>query len=280
MTHSYVWHDSFIRVTWPIHMCHMTHSYVWHDSFTCVAWIVYMCDMTHSYLRYDPSISVHVYDMTHSYVVTWLMHVCDMTRSCTCDTTLSHVWHNSFTRVWRLIHTSDMTHSYVWHDSFIYATWLTHTCGTYEWVMSHIWMFHIIHSYAWRIYVWHNSFICVTWLHYILCVTWLIIIRICVTHMNEWCETFILCVTWLIHSYAWHIWMSHETCIIHMRDMTFHVLAWLIYMCDMSPSYVWYDSLMGGAWLIHKCDFFIHMCDMIFFNYIHDMTHSYVWHDL
>jgi len=29
---SYVWHDSFICVTWLIHMCDMTHSYVWHDS--------------------------------------------------------------------------------------------------------------------------------------------------------------------------------------------------------------------------------------------------------
>jgi len=36
MTHSYVWHDSFIRVTWLIHMCDMTHSYVWHDSFIYV----------------------------------------------------------------------------------------------------------------------------------------------------------------------------------------------------------------------------------------------------
>jgi len=29
----YVWHDSFLHVTWLIHMCDMTHSYVWHDSF-------------------------------------------------------------------------------------------------------------------------------------------------------------------------------------------------------------------------------------------------------
>jgi len=49
MTHSYVWHDSFICVTWLIHMCDMTHSYVWHDSFICVTWLIHMCDMTHSY---------------------------------------------------------------------------------------------------------------------------------------------------------------------------------------------------------------------------------------
>jgi len=28
LTHSYVWRDSFISVTWRIHMCDMTHSYV------------------------------------------------------------------------------------------------------------------------------------------------------------------------------------------------------------------------------------------------------------
>jgi len=31
-----------------IHMCDMTHSSVWHDSFICVTWLIYMGDMTHS----------------------------------------------------------------------------------------------------------------------------------------------------------------------------------------------------------------------------------------
>jgi len=44
-THSYVWHDSCICVTWLIHMCDMTHSYVWHDSFICVTWLIRMCDI-------------------------------------------------------------------------------------------------------------------------------------------------------------------------------------------------------------------------------------------
>ena len=53
MTHSYVWRDSFICVTWLFHMCIMTHSYAWHDSF--------MCGMTHSYVWH------------HSFIcVTWL----------------------------------------------------------------------------------------------------------------------------------------------------------------------------------------------------------------
>jgi len=52
---SYVWHDSFIFVTWLIHMCGMTHSYVWHDSFICVTWLIHTGDMTHSYVWHDSS---------------------------------------------------------------------------------------------------------------------------------------------------------------------------------------------------------------------------------
>ena len=56
---SWYGNDSFICVTWLIHMCDMTHSYVWHDSsngcsslygndsFICVTWLIHMCDMTH-----------------------------------------------------------------------------------------------------------------------------------------------------------------------------------------------------------------------------------------
>jgi len=45
MTHLYVrkylihvWHDSFIRVTWLIHMCDMPHSFVWHDVLPTSLW--------------------------------------------------------------------------------------------------------------------------------------------------------------------------------------------------------------------------------------------------
>jgi len=103
---SWYGNDSFICVTWLIHMCDMTHSYVWHDSsngcswlyengsFTCVTWLIHMCDMTH------PMDVVRCMGMTHSYV-----------------------WHDSFVCVTWLIHMCDMTHSYVWHDSFICVTW-------------------------------------------------------------------------------------------------------------------------------------------------------------
>jgi len=147
MTHSYVWHDSFICVTWLIHMCDMTHSYVWHDAFICVTWLIHMRGMTHSYVWHDSFICVtwliHMCGMTHSYVwhdsficVTWLIHMCDMTHSyvwhdsficvpnASCQKYIAHVWHAWFVCVSRLIHMCDMTHSYAWHDSFICGTWL------------------------------------------------------------------------------------------------------------------------------------------------------------
>ena len=83
MTHSYVWHDSFICVTRLINMCDMTRSYVWHDSFICVTWLIHMCDMTDSYVRHDSFICVK-----------WLIHMCGITQStmpCMCDTTFISV---------------------------------------------------------------------------------------------------------------------------------------------------------------------------------------------
>jgi len=154
MTHSYVWHDSFICVTGLIHMCDMTHSYVWHDSFICVTCLIYMRNMPWSYVWHVSFICVacrsHTRDTPQTTCVslwvwwadaTWLIHVC--------DTTHSYVWHDSFICVTWPIHTRDMTHSYTWHDSFIYLTWLIHTRD-------------MAHSY-----MWHNSFIYVTWLIHI-----------------------------------------------------------------------------------------------------------------
>ena len=94
MTHSCVWHDSFIRVTGLIYMCDRTHTCVWHDSFicvwhdlfVCVTWLIHMC----------------VTWLIHM-CVTWLICMCNMTHSYVCNTcsdtathvlTLQHMfWH-------------------------------------------------------------------------------------------------------------------------------------------------------------------------------------------
>ena len=48
--YSYVWHDSFIFVTWFFCVCDIMHPHVWHDSSIRVTWLIRMCDMTHPYV--------------------------------------------------------------------------------------------------------------------------------------------------------------------------------------------------------------------------------------
>jgi len=119
MTHSYVWYDSLIAVTWLIneacvavhlpswlsHVCGVTHSYV--RDMTC-RWG--MCCCTHTFSI--PSGRPYVWDMTQSYV--W--HVCDMTHS-PIQLGRPYVW--------------DMTQLHVWQDSFIYVAWLVYYSQTF-----------------------------------------------------------------------------------------------------------------------------------------------------
>jgi len=53
----HMWHDSFICVTWLIHM--------WHDSFICVTWLIHMCPTKRVWWSKS---AIHDMRMTHSYV--------------------------------------------------------------------------------------------------------------------------------------------------------------------------------------------------------------------
>jgi len=149
MTHSYVWHDSFICVTGLTRTCELTHSFVWRDSLICVTWLIHMCDMTHSYVWHDSFICVRgltrTCELTHWFVwrdslicVTWLIHMCDMTQAARLlwkSVTRAGIY--MFTRkrlldIWNVTHLHvymcDLTYSYVWHDSLICVTWLIDMC--------------------------------------------------------------------------------------------------------------------------------------------------------
>jgi len=143
-----VWHDSFIRVTWLIHMCAMTHPYMWHGIFTCVTRIIHKCDMTQPYMWHDTFIRV-----------TWIIHKCDKTHP--------YMWHDTFRRVTRIIHKCDTNQPHMWRDIFICVTRFIHTCAWVSYFlcevthmnesfMSHIWMpllTHSCHRYEWGISV-------------------------------------------------------------------------------------------------------------------------------
>ena len=55
MSHSHVWRDSILCVTWLIHVRDVTHScdHVYHDVFLYVTWLIPLCAMTHSYVCHD-----------------------------------------------------------------------------------------------------------------------------------------------------------------------------------------------------------------------------------
>jgi len=119
-THSNVWHDSFICVTWLVHMRDMTHSYAWHDSFICVTWLIQVRDMTYP----NHSLLPRAHSPTPSPMCYMYMRY---------GSFICGIWSDSFIRVTWLIHcetwlidTCDMTHSYMWHDWFICVTWLIH----------------------------------------------------------------------------------------------------------------------------------------------------------
>ena len=178
---------------WLIHMCDMTHySYVWHDSFprvthshACVRWLCvgyvthshvyvyrdppYMCDhtqgastrslspwlihtsnTTHSYVWDVRHTHLYASTITHTYMTTPReLTLYDHTQGAPTACTITHTYmttprelpleayqRDSFIRVTWLNHSCDMTHSFVWHDSFIRVTWLIHMCD-------------MTHSYVW-----------------------------------------------------------------------------------------------------------------------------------
>jgi len=106
---TYLLHDSFICVTWLIHMCYVARSYEWHDSFVCVTWLIHMCNMTYLYLLHDSFVCV-----------TWLIHIYGMARVCTL---VALVYQGDLSQqvtylLYASFNTCNMTHSYMWHDSF------------------------------------------------------------------------------------------------------------------------------------------------------------------
>jgi len=111
MSHLYLWHDSFVCVTWHISTCNMTHSrqgsagcgacaqmptrtsscgisasdmkylYLWHEPFISVTWLIYMCNITHSR---QGSAGCGVCAQVSCGVGHSGMHLCDESYLCVC----------------------------------------------------------------------------------------------------------------------------------------------------------------------------------------------------
>ena len=106
VTHSYVWHDLYIR--------DITSSDVWHDSwifanwgffaFVCVTWLIQTCAIFHGSVMWEPS-GAHI-------LWPWVFYMCAATHSYVCR--------DSFIRVPRLIpwliHMCTVIYLYAWHQ--------------------------------------------------------------------------------------------------------------------------------------------------------------------
>jgi len=169
MTHSHVWRDLFLCVTWRIHMCDMTHSHVWHDAHrrfngemkaTPCRSMPLLCTHTCRWVRAAGVWGMSDWCVWHNSLIwgTWLIGMCGMSHW--------YVWHDSFICVTWLIHMCDMTHWYVWHDSVICVAWIIHTSGRHLGVSNTCvtWLIDTCGMSHW--YVWHATLICVTWLRH------------------------------------------------------------------------------------------------------------------
>jgi len=136
----------------------------------------------------------------------------------------------------------------------------------FKWGVSHIWK-------TSHICVWHALFICVTyvWRVLFICVTFFLQMVVTtlwlrnVTHMNDVCRHACMCD--MPYSYVWHMCdMSHShVCRSKFKCVTytsFHIMTVLIQMVVTTHTYEWQVLFIHMTFLIHICD----------------MPHSYVWY--
>jgi len=220
-------------VTLLIHMCDMTHSYVWHDSFICVTWtyesrlaLDYVCGA--SFVRVRVHVRVHVcVPVLVPVPVPVPVSACACACVCACASRLLNMLHSGnllccIHHMWKS-HVSHVNASYHIHEWVSCVTNINEACHTYEWVLSHvthIWMsFESCHTYKWVLShvthvneFWVMAHTSVYPLHNESRHTQLFQKRICVwhdfarrqpTHMNESCHTY----EWVLS----HMWMSHVT---------------------------------------------------------------------
>jgi len=162
----HMWHDSFIRVTWLIHVCDMVHSCVWRgsfrgisvsarkprDSFIRETWLINVCDMTHSHVKHDSFIRVEGWvDSLHLRVCRDTLFKEGDTHYLKTGVTLEVMcvsWLKVSYFEWRSSRSrNESSHTHEWvlsnvmmrdvtHMNESCHTWMSHV--THEWVMSHM----------------------------------------------------------------------------------------------------------------------------------------------
>jgi len=90
--------DIFMRVTWIMHACVMTHSHVWHDSFICVTLLLLMATSNTQDCRWVILLFHLVCDMVR------LIHVCDTTLHVCQQQQLFHMRDMTHSFMWHYVH--------------------------------------------------------------------------------------------------------------------------------------------------------------------------------
>ena len=130
-------HENYSKHTNEWVRCDMTHSYVWHDSFICVTWLIHMCDMTHSYVCHDSFIFVcfeNESDVTWLYMCSELVEfvgvaqwgiLTQIHKSIPWIIWRSKVWHMNtsgniqMSKVWHMNTSWKIQISKVWHGPYV-----------------------------------------------------------------------------------------------------------------------------------------------------------------
>jgi len=184
--------------------------------------------------------------------------------------------------------------SFVWALACAYTvTHMHESCHTYETVMSHIWMVHVIHMneschncfalvcLGSRSRVHGDTHACVMWHIWSSPATHMNGRMSRATHVNESCHAQDLPTNTLL-LFVWAL-----SCAYSLHD-SFVFGTWLIHVCHTTQSCVWYDSFKCVTKLMSLArtgramysyawhDSF--MCVTRLFH-VRDMTHSYVWPD-
>jgi len=167
MTHSYVWHDSFICGIW-------LYSCVGHDSFMCVTWLIRMFDRTCVTYTYHVNTLQHTathphHAATHCNTVQHTATRCNMLQHAACNTaTHAHVWriHTMWTHCNTLQHTATRPHHAARHCNTLQHT-ATH-CNTLQHTATHC------NTYTCVAYTYHVNTLQHTATHYntYTCVTY------------------------------------------------------------------------------------------------------------
>ena len=231
-------HDSFVCVTWLMHLCEITHVYEWHDSFICVTWLIYRHQRSWRPQGNDGRFFFLENVWPDSYICTVPTQLATQGQWWSIFSTQRlhrrQWWQRCSKCVTWLIHMCDMTPSQVCHDSFVFETWLVHTC---KMTPSYECLYFLDAAVVMRQW----------WQHCSTCVTWLI--HMCGMTPSYVRHDFFICK--MTPSYECvHFFdaaVAQAVVVVTLQYMSHE----LIHMCVMTLLYVKPDSFIRVTWLLH-----------------------------